>query len=815
MILLDIENVHEPRISGARVVLREKSYIIKSMQIITRYLLFGIALMPLITLNLPFGTIVWKIFYMRILIELAIILFCIQKIRGARTPLPWRHPIVLLLGAYTVSFIISMVGAVSPYRAIWGNLERGEGLITWFHYIAFFLLMLLMWKKDDWIKMFRLSLIVGIILMLYGALQYFHVSYFPPFYIMSAERPMSLVGNTAFFATHLIFVMMMASIVYVHAKRVGSHAWKYIAALGMIAAIPMIFTTGTRGTIIGIVAGGMVALGYICIKNLIQQDKERKKKGIIACAALIAISGTALFFVMTKDISFWKVIPQSERLISPLSQGIKGTSGESRLILWRMSFEAWKERPIFGWGQENYLPAFEKYFDPQLDKTGETWFDRSHNNIVDITVTQGIVGLVIYIALMGAIVCAVIKKRKKGLIEGVRPYLMWGLVAYVVQNLLLFDQPLSYLHLMMIAGFLIAWRKDDEEVSLICEEAKQADLSPACAGMAQEEEEKEIPPSSAPKASAWVSKGAYAVIGIIAAYAIYAWNVTPFKQIQYVEAAKKTPNQEEIFELLEKGFYPYNFAQHDLRAHIVDHEYSFQPELFMTPGFEELSSFFLESIREAREKDSADPRMLIREIQVLILMSTPKPELIQEAEKLAREGIEQAPEKTVFYHKLALILANQGRYEEARDAAEAAIAIYPEASLSHFQLGLVLAMGGDSYHEDAVKAFEEYERLDPNSALGREANNYALVYTIWGDYKKVAEMALQVAENNVERVLSLDHFQTALAYYTQEEQKQEFLEIAQFMESRFPDFAESLEIYIDLAERENWRLIREISQGEE
>lgn len=751
---------------------------------LTKYLLFAIALTSLLTLNLPFGSIVWKLIFMRIVIELSIIFLCLHILRGGSIKLEWRHPILLALGAYTASLIISALFALSPYRAIWGNLERGEGIVTWFHYIAFLLLTLLVWKKQDWITMFRISLLTGFVLMLYGTLQYLGITYFPPFRILPADRAISLVGNPAFFATHLIFLMMFAFIVRLDAKHKGSKVWEYIALAAVIFAIPTIFMTGTRGAILGIGIGIIATLGYVFGVHIRKKENKERKKAIGAGVALLALMMGTLLFMATKEAPVWKkIIPNVERISSLLSQGIKGTSAEDRLTTWNISYEAWKERPVVGWGPENYLPAFVKYFNPRIDRGTEAWFDRAHNNLIDIAVMQGLLGLITYSAFIGTVVWSALGNTKNELLMSAKPYLVWGLIAYIIQNFFLFDQPLSYLYLMIIAGFLIVSRRE-VEVLRDRNSLTSYDL---------------------------VKKGSALGTALFAAYAIYAWNIIPFLQIQRVEAAKKTEREDEVIRLLKKGFEPYNFAQHDLRAGMVDHEYSFQPELFTHPGLTKLSSLLLESIQEARKKDPADPRMLVREIQVLTLQSQLRPELLSEVEALAREGVRFAPKKPVFYYKLSLILANKGKYDEARKVAEEGIALYPDSAKSRFQLGLVLAMGGDSYHAEAVKALEAYEAMDPRREFLRDdTNNYLLIYAIWKDNAKLADAVFQIAARGATGGVQLPYLKTALAYYMEKKQKEEFLTIVESMIPLFPDIADDLRIYANLAKEEKWEIMKNL-----
>jgi O-antigen ligase len=55
---------------------------------------------------------------------------------------------------------------------------------------------------------------------------------------------------------------------------------------------------------------------------------------------------------------------------------------DSRLTIWQMGWQAVKERPVLGWGPENFIVIFSKYYQPKLWNQ-EPWFDRSHNIYLD------------------------------------------------------------------------------------------------------------------------------------------------------------------------------------------------------------------------------------------------------------------------------------------------------------------------------------------------------------------------------------------------------------------------------------------------
>jgi hypothetical protein len=47
-----------------------------------------------------------------------------------------------------------------------------------------------------------------------------------------------------------------------------------------------------------------------------------------------------------------------------------------------MALKGIAERPVLGWGQENFNYVFNKYYNPQMFGQ-EEWFDRTHNVVLD------------------------------------------------------------------------------------------------------------------------------------------------------------------------------------------------------------------------------------------------------------------------------------------------------------------------------------------------------------------------------------------------------------------------------------------------
>jgi hypothetical protein len=114
-------------------------------------------------------------------------------------------------------------------------------------------------------------------------------------------------------------------------------------------------------------------------------------------------------------------------------------SSGARFVLWDMAWEGIQERPLLGWGLENYQFVSYKFFNPCLGSEqcgGELWFDHAHNKLLDVWVETGLFGLMAYISIF---IVAIFSFWRAGTTSprARRAFIILtaGLVAYFVQNL--------------------------------------------------------------------------------------------------------------------------------------------------------------------------------------------------------------------------------------------------------------------------------------------------------------------------------------------------------------------------------------------
>jgi tetratricopeptide (TPR) repeat protein len=128
----------------------------------------------------------------------------------------------------------------------------------------------------------------------------------------------------------------------------------------------------------------------------------------------------------------------------------------SRLTIWKdMAIPGGLEKPIFGWGQENFNFVFNKYYQPSM-YSQEQWFDRTHNEFLDWFVSGGVPAFILYILFFVFAVWAIVRSQlnipEQGIFLGL-------LAAYGFSNLTVFHDLMSFVYFFFILAFLhgLSW----------------------------------------------------------------------------------------------------------------------------------------------------------------------------------------------------------------------------------------------------------------------------------------------------------------------------------------------------------------------
>lgn len=362
---------------------------------------------------------------------------------------PKKNWISFGLIAYFAAILISCFFSVDFNLSVWGDAERMLGFFHLAHFLIFYFIIITVFRSwKEW-KTLLLSLVSVATLIsligLFGANQY------------------STIGNTAYVSGYLIFSIYFIILLFFRANHKGAR-WFYIIPL-LIMLIEF-KNMHTSGAIIGL---GVSILLMFLLLGLSHINKKVRVGSLIAfVVAIIALVG--LFSQINTP---WF---QNSFLRNLTFQ--KATF-QTRLISWQGAAKDFKNHPIIGTGFGNYAIIFDKTFDSKFYDyaTSDTYFDRAHNNLIDITSTTGLVGLVTYLSIFVAVLVYLWKEFKlngkrtgsdaNGLNNIEIVVLVSLITAYFIQNLVIFDSFTTLMGLMITLGF-IYWlnlRRGSEEIS--------------------------------------------------------------------------------------------------------------------------------------------------------------------------------------------------------------------------------------------------------------------------------------------------------------------------------------------------------------
>ncbi|MFA6099420.1 MAG: O-antigen ligase family protein [Patescibacteria group bacterium] len=419
---------------------------IKALKAIVYAGIYGGLLMPLVFLPIVIFPFVFsKLIVFQILIGLTFPAYLI---------LAWIEPqyrprwswLYAAIGAYFIALLLSVIFAVDPVRAWWGNQERMNGLFTLIHFFIWLTMTVSLIKTwPQWQKLLNYQVILGVFMGCVALLQ----RPFPRLLLFPAGgRVGGLLDNPIYMGAYQLFILSFLALLWFKTKNNAWRAWYVVA---FIVSMLSMFAAGSRGPFMGLICSIVVSVTAVAIMH-------KNKKLRIGVAAVMAAG--ALFYV---GVVVWGVNTQPFRQFAtsfPTASRIfelqTGTTG--RFIAWNIAWEGFLQRPITGWGLDDFHVLFNRLYNPQSLRAGyaETWFDRAHNTVMDVVSMTGLVGFVAFAAVWITLYVTVIRARRKGYIDIPTTAVLVGLPAgYFLQNLFVFDHPAAFSMSFLLYAFVI------------------------------------------------------------------------------------------------------------------------------------------------------------------------------------------------------------------------------------------------------------------------------------------------------------------------------------------------------------------------
>ncbi len=352
--------------------------------------------------------------------------------------------ITFSLALFFLIILISCFTGVDFHMSFWSNAERMLGVYHILHFFALYLIAITVFRDwRDWQIVFTALLLAAV-----GV----------AFDSMPAGAPVySTLGNSLYTAVFMIFAFYFILLLFFHKdsndnrKTYPFLKWFYFLAIPFLYI--QFYKVNKAGDAVGMLAG---VAAFIFLFGVIN---KRRVVRIVSWVLTLSVVGIVVFAFIFHS----SPIIAHNRFLSKFNTN--RPTFQTRLLSWEAGVKDFHNHWLLGTGFGNYAITFDKYFQAKFydySKT-ETYFDRAHNNIVDLTSTTGILGVLAYLSILVVVGIYLVRGLKRGRIKPIEFCLIASLlVAYFVQNLDVFDSFVTYMCLMIVLGY-IHWLSNTAE----------------------------------------------------------------------------------------------------------------------------------------------------------------------------------------------------------------------------------------------------------------------------------------------------------------------------------------------------------------
>ena len=648
----------------------------KYLEIAIKYLIYATFFVPLLVLpqSFIFPFIVPKILMFRTLVEIMLGCYILLLIINWQEYRPKVTPVSIAVLLFFLSFAISTFVGVDPYHSFWDNHERMLGLLTISHFVIFYFICTAIFKDwKDWRRAFLFFLGAGSVVMFIGLLQIYN-----PELLLNrgSVRVSSTLGNSIYLSSYGMFLFFSSLLLFFKEQ---NKFFKYFEIAVAFLGILGLFAGGSRGPLLGCLVG--IAFIFLLYAIFLKENKKvRNLLWVIIAFGLVLLS----ILYLNRTSNFVSNITILNRTLNTSLESVKNSP---RWIAWGIAIDAWSEKPLFGWGPNNYFYAFNKYYSPRLLEFGysETWFDNAHNIILNTLAVQGAFGILTYLALFIVAWIYLSNNYKNQKID--KHIFIIGsafLFAHLVQNITVFENPTSYLYFMFwLAMISSVFERGGSEVI-----SKQS-------------------------ANKNISSGSVIGMSIFILLLIFIFNIQPARANMKTLNAIRMLNQNLDEGLVQtKSALEFNSPHiDDIRSDlgrtigtIMSNPNNKLPETKIAEMYNLIYPAMEKNITELHPLDIRNHMTMVQLDQTMAINEQDINYLVN-AEKLVSDALSKSVERQQLIYTLAGIKAMMGKMDEAETLFKRTIELNPKIAEGYWRLAALYKNNGDI---EAVKSMVNF-----------------------------------------------------------------------------------------------------------
>lgn len=674
-----------------------------------RWSIYAVALVPLIIFSqfispFHFG----KVVIFRSLVEVMLVLYLLLVWRDRSYAVKWDR-IIWAFFLFTAAFTLATLTSVNVYQSFWGTLERMGGLWTFWHYFVYFIILTSVMKtRNDWAKLLKLMIFVGILSALYGFGQKTNIEFF----IGSGNRAriFGTIGNAALFAGYQLLVLFLSLMLLF--KKDNTYNEKLLYGAGAILTMVAVLMTAVRGSILALGVGLFL---FFLLRMMLLNSRQAKKAVLSIVVFAVLFVGFAFAF---KDSS---IVRKSGYLTRLTDFSLQTFTVQTRFWAWQAGIDGWNDSfrtVILGWGPENFNIPFSINFNPGFFTSpgAETLFDRAHNMFVEILVTMGLLSFTAYLWLFVSIFSALkkmIKERKEDMTFGIG--LTALTVAYIIHNSFIFDTSANFITFFTILGFISWLTQRDANIRMYTNDTNNTNATN----------------TQKPNKALFQTVAIAMFIAVLVL--IYQTNIIPTKA-NYTTTRAVIRGWEKDFngavEKYKKALEYDTFGKYDIRHRFAQFVLDFVSSGKLNLEREKAIKGVIEEVNKNVEESRLDylPHLYLSRLNIVLGKEDPASPYNDIALGHVSKALEISPTFVRSYYEVAQIYLNKKDYAKAAEWFEKAVNLNPNVGISYWYWGLTELEAGNTEKgiELVNTAFSKEYRGSEND-LARLVNYYSKI----------------------------------------------------------------------------------------
>ena len=344
---------------------------------------------------------------------------------------------VIVEALFILQIVLVLIFSGASINAqLYGTYGRNTGAIAYFS-LAFLMVGTAIVVDKDFLKKFiRITLVIGVLLALYGNIQYLGLEPFPFTNAYTVNAPIGTFGNPDFQSAFMGIMAVVAFTMTLNAE--FSKRLRYgLTLLGVVCLAVVYETLAKQGYFSFLAGAGVVLMLWLF-------STGRKTLGKVV----------AIFGIFSGGLIFLGLVN-----VGPLASNLYKSSLEARGYYWRAAVKMVLDHPLLGVGMDGYGDWYRRSrAQDYLANNFLSVSNTAHNVYLDIASSGGLPLLVLYGLLLVFVIRSIVRVVRRT--ESVDPYFLaiagaW--VAYQAQSFVSINQLGLAIWGWVLSGLIIGY----------------------------------------------------------------------------------------------------------------------------------------------------------------------------------------------------------------------------------------------------------------------------------------------------------------------------------------------------------------------